>query len=84
MSLGHARVITRERLWRFRGKVREPRSSIRLSSPISLRLTITLVALVCVGCKTYMTEEEWEVYRAQEQYVPNRLLEPGSYGTWKP
>ena len=42
-----------------------------------------ILTLLCVGCQTFMTEEEWEKERVKER-ATYPMLPPGAYGSWKP
>ena len=60
-------------------------SETNLSRRLSLMPSFALFAatLLCTGCQTFMTEEEFQAEMRRE-YAPCPFLQPGWYGTWKP
>ena len=49
--------------------------------------SVAIPALVCSGCQTFMTEDEYQAKMAHESAEQHPYiigLQPGWYGTWKP
>jgi hypothetical protein len=58
-----------------------------LSPRVCLMASVAIPALVCSGCQTFMTEDEYQAKMAHESAEQHPYiigLQPGWYGTWKP
>jgi hypothetical protein len=62
-------------------------SQTKLSARVCIMALVAILALVCSGCQTFMTDKEYQAAMAREA-AQNRYtfiqLKPGLLATWKP